>query len=361
MARDSTVEHHILALDGLRGIAVISVFAYHSLGPLITPSGPIPYMGWLGVDLFFVLSGFLITSILLRARDTENYYEVFYARRALRILPLYYLALAFSLLATHDHYSFRTQIWFWLNLSNLATAFQPMLIPVLSHYWSLAVEEQFYLVWPAVVRRVSATALLRLCILVIVSLLVVRNIPAVEALTAHWSNILYRLTPFRVDTLCGGALLALAVYRMPNRAKLRTPLRIICLTSIALFLLLCHLNLLPQFGYTTIVLGFTSLVGLALYPGVLSRFLSLAPLTTTGRYSYCIYLIHPLLIMRGSHFYRLLPTGRWHVLSAIVVSCSEFLVIFGVAALSYRFIESPILSLKRYTKYKKPTIAYSPT
>ena len=75
------------ALDGLRGVAVILVFISHSLR-----GGPIAYMGWLGVDLFFALSGFLITSIILRAREAENYYKVFYARRALRILPLYYLA-----------------------------------------------------------------------------------------------------------------------------------------------------------------------------------------------------------------------------------------------------------------------------
>jgi peptidoglycan/LPS O-acetylase OafA/YrhL len=352
---DSTGEHHILALDGLRGVAVILVFVFHSLGPLLPGVGPIAYMGWLGVDLFFVLSGFLITSILLRARDAENYYKVFYARRALRILPLYYLALALSLLITRDHYSFRTQIWFWLNLSNLVTAFNPMLIPWVSHYWSLAVEEQFYLIWPAVVRRVTPAALFYLCIFVIVSLLIVRNIPTVMALDLHGSNVLYRLTPFRIDTLCGGALLAITVYRSPGISRLRTPLRVTGVTSVALFLWLCHLNLLPRFGYTVIVVGFTSLVGLALYPGVLSRFLSLVPLTTTGRYSYCIYLIHPVLIMHGSHLYRFLPMGRWRTPSALAVACVEFLIVFGVAALSYRFVEKPLVSLKRYAKYRRST------
>jgi peptidoglycan/LPS O-acetylase OafA/YrhL len=357
MGPDSTAEHHILALDGLRGLAVLSVFVFHSVGPLITPGGPVDYMGWLGVDLFFVLSGFLITSILLRARDADNYYRVFYARRALRILPLYYLVLSLSLLTTHDHYPFRAQIWFWLNLSNLATAFNPMLIPWLSHYWSLAVEEQFYLIWPAVVRRVNSTALFNLCIFVIVLLLVVRNIPAVEALSSHWDNLLYRLTPFRVDTLCGGALLAIVVYRTPNIAKLRTPLRITCLTSAALFLWIAHHHLLLQFGYTAGVMSFTSLVGLALYPGTLSRILSMPALTATGRYSYCIYLLHPVLIQHANHFLpQRLPVGRWHAPSVILLACIEFLMVFGVAALSYRFIENPILSLKRYAKYRRLTV-----
>jgi peptidoglycan/LPS O-acetylase OafA/YrhL len=356
MSQDSSVEHHILALDGLRGIAVVCVFIFHSIGPLITPMGPIAYMGWLGVDLFFVLSGFLITSILLQARDAENYYKVFYARRALRILPLYYLALTLSLLTTHDHYTFSAQIWFWLNLSNLATAFNPMLIPWLSHYWSLAVEEQFYLIWPAVVRRVSPAALFNLCIVVIVSLLVFRNIPIVEALASRWNNMLYRLTLFRVDTLCGGALLAIAVYRT-SIAKLQTPLRIACLTSGTLFLWFTHLNLLPRFGYTAVVLGFTSLVGLALHPGILSRFLSMSALTATGRYSYCIYLLHPILILHTNHFVpQRLPLGRWHTPSVIALACIEFLIVFGVAAISYRFIERPILSLKRYANYRRPNV-----
>ena len=352
MAPDSTAEHRIVALDGLRGLAVLSVFIFHSVGVFITPGGPVAYMGWLGVDLFFVLSGFLITSILLRARDAENYYRVFYARRALRILPLYYLVLSLSLLTTHDHYSLRAQIWFWLNLSNLATAFNPMLIPWLSHYWSLAVEEQFYLVWPALVRRVSPASLFNLCLFVILSLLVVRNIPAVENLSQHWDNLLYRLTPFRVDTVCGGALLAIAVHRWGDIEKLRTPLRMTCLASSALFLWLIHLNLLSRFGYTAVVAGFTSLVGLALCPGPLSRFLSMRALTITGRYSYCIYLIHPILILHANHF---LPR-RLTVGSVVVLVCVEFVIVFGVAALSYRFIEAPILSLRRYEKYRRTTV-----
>jgi peptidoglycan/LPS O-acetylase OafA/YrhL len=216
------------------------------------------------------------------------------------------------------------------------------------------VEEQFYLIWPALVRRVNSTALFNLCIFVIVLLLVVRNIPAVEALSNHWDNLLYRLTPFRVDTVCGGALLAIAVHLWPDIEKLRTLLRITCLTSGALFLWFAHLNLASRFGYTAIVLGFTSLVGLTLYPGILSRFLSMRALTTTGRYSYCIYLIHPILILHANHFLpQRLPVGRWHTPSVVVLACVEFVIVFGVAALSYRFIEGPVLSFKRYEKYRR--------
>jgi peptidoglycan/LPS O-acetylase OafA/YrhL len=205
-----------------------------------------------------------------------------------------------------------------------------------------------------VVKRLSPAALFNVCIVVIVSLLAVRNIPAVEALSHHWENLLYRLTPFRVDTLSGGALLAIVIYSRPNLAKLRIPLRITFLTSCALFLWIAHLHLLLQFGYTIVVLGFTSLVGLALYPGILSGVLSIKPLTVVGRYSYCIYLFHPILILHANHFLpKRLPGGRWHDPSVLMLACLEFLIAFGVAALSYRFIEGPILSLKRYAKYRR--------
>jgi peptidoglycan/LPS O-acetylase OafA/YrhL len=111
-----------------------------------------------------------------------------------------------------------------------------------------------------------------------------------------------------------------------------------------------------QFGYTVVLLGFTSLVGLTLYPGILARFLSIPALTTTGRYSYCIYLLHPILILHANHFIpSRLYMGRWHTPSVIVLACVEFLIVLGVAPLSYRFIERPILSLKRYAKYRRPT------
>jgi peptidoglycan/LPS O-acetylase OafA/YrhL len=98
--------------------------------------------------------------------------------------------------------------------------------------------------------------------------------------------------------------------------KLQIKLKVTFFASSALFLWITHLNMLPQFGYTAVVLGFTSLAGLALYPGILSRFLSMPLLTTTGRYSYCIYLSHPILIMHANHVLpQRLPAGRWHTSS----------------------------------------------
>jgi peptidoglycan/LPS O-acetylase OafA/YrhL len=355
-------DEHIGALDGLRGAAFLLVFAFHSLsGNLRTDTAfssglsKIVGLGWMGVDLFFVLSGFLITSILLKARDSENYYKVFYARRALRILPLYYLVLIISLALAHHHYPWNIQVFFWLNLSNLLTAFNPMLIPQLTHYWSLAIEEQFYLVWPAVVKRLQAPTLFKLCLSMIVLLLVVRNIPVVQALSLRWDNLLYRLTPFRLDTLCGGALLAVLVQKNSrNLAALEGKFRASFVVSSSALLYLCwsHPGLISRFGFTLIVVCFTSLVALCLHPGIISKVFSLGILKTTGRYSYCLYLIHLPFLMATSRFQSRLSFKGNTI--TILYSLVQLCVLFGISALSYKFIEFPILGLKKHFRYKRP-------
>ena len=193
---------HIRALDGLRGFALLLVFGYHALSRELvstslagTLAKKIALTGWVGVDLFFVLSGFLITSILLDARTAGNYLRVFYARRALRIFPLYYLVLAASLLLMPDHFGWKAQIFYWFNLSNLVTAFHPLLIPYLAHFWSLAIEEQFYLVWPALVLLLRPRALAALCGGVLVAVFAARNLPAILALNQRFPDFVYRFTP----------------------------------------------------------------------------------------------------------------------------------------------------------------------
>ncbi|HVD60449.1 MAG TPA: acyltransferase, partial [Gemmatimonadaceae bacterium] len=173
---------HILALDGLRGIAILLVVACHFVSNLhiaatgwARPFVIVAHAGWAGVDLFFVLSGFLITGILLDARGSGSYFKAFYARRVLRILPAYYgfLLVAFVILpALHlgagDNYMLARQHqgWYWLHLTNvmmsLGAAGRGPYPGTL--FWSLAVEEQFYLLWPAIVALCSVRSLRRVCI-----------------------------------------------------------------------------------------------------------------------------------------------------------------------------------------------------
>ena len=160
---------HLPGLDGIRGLAILMVMFSHfivvgkNLDPL-SPFGRFLHSGYLGVDLFFVLSGFLITGILIDSKITPNYFRVFYMRRALRIFPLYYLLLAVSWLTvvfiTPQDKPLLTGVdsmaWFWLYASNIGMAVKgdwlnsPTWVG-LGHFWSLAVEEQFYLVWPLLV------------------------------------------------------------------------------------------------------------------------------------------------------------------------------------------------------------------
>lgn len=187
---------HIQALDGVRGLAVVMVFLDHASNHLHPSSNAalewarrICSTGWFGVDIFFVLSGFLITTILLEARSTENFYKVFYARRFLRIAPLYYGVLFLALLLEPGLHLFRRhegQIWYWLNLSNLPTAFNPYRLGFLLHFWSLAIEEQFYLVWPTIVRHLRIRGLAWVCGAVIAGVTLARNLPAVLVENARY-------------------------------------------------------------------------------------------------------------------------------------------------------------------------------
>src|SRR5262245_10664845 len=169
MLSASKIASHIPALDGIRGIAILLVLLFH-FGQY---GHGLPYpavfvdklfhricqIGWVGVDLFFVLSGFLITGILYDSKGRNHYFRNFYVRRCLRILPLYYFSLILFLIVLPKlfplHTGFRSlrqdSFWYWTYLSNVRVAYRGWdSFGVLDHFWSLAVEEQFYLLWPIV-------------------------------------------------------------------------------------------------------------------------------------------------------------------------------------------------------------------
>src|SRR5258706_538487 len=184
---------HIPALDGLRGVAILLVLVLH-----FAPYAPglqaptvlldrlylrVSGIGWTGVDLFFVLSGYLITGILYDTRGSKHYFRQFYARRFLRIFPLYYVALALFLIILPWPHSFDSVIrelrgdavWYWTYLYNMrvaATGFLPS--SALGHFWSLAVEEQFYLIWPIVVLWLGRKHLIVTCAVAVVAALACR-------------------------------------------------------------------------------------------------------------------------------------------------------------------------------------------
>lgn len=209
---------HSAYLDGIRGLAVAVVVLFHfnsllnaglgKVSPLLL-IGRLFLCGWLGVDIFFVLSGFLITGIILRERTETNFWNSFYLRRALRILPAFLVVLTSTLLATHFLLptikimpsSVIMSIFFMANWTIVNHAE----LPLLGHLWSLAVEEQFYFLWPQAVTRLSASGVLKLSAMLAVLCEFLRIGLALAHTNAY---VLYKITPTSIDGLAIGAALA---------------------------------------------------------------------------------------------------------------------------------------------------------
>jgi peptidoglycan/LPS O-acetylase OafA/YrhL len=203
-------------LDGVRGLAILGVLVYHfwQLAGEQYPGVPgfarrlfnLTIIGGKGVDLFFVLSGFLITGILLRTKGSEHYFKNFYIRRSLRIFPLYYLTTAACLIvgtvASIPGYQWRSMIWYFFYLHNIRDTFWSPPIGGPGWFWSLAVEEHFYLFWPLIVLLLRRRRLASFCVLVMILAPAVRGV-----FVARGMNLFFTLC--RVDTLAAGALLAI--------------------------------------------------------------------------------------------------------------------------------------------------------
>ncbi|MBI5289673.1 MAG: acyltransferase, partial [Chloroflexi bacterium] len=285
---------HIPALDGLRGLAVLLVLFNHAQVEIVlrmtAPADrawvdqltlKIWSAWWSGVDLFFVLSGFLITRILLQAKSGPGYFRTFYARRALRIFPLYYLFLVFLMALTHwrdatylNTYGglFRHQVWFWSYLSNyplaLSRVFDIQGFPA-THLWTLAIEEQFYLVWPLIVLVLGRRNLMAACVAVAALALGLRIIATLD-ISEGWAVGLspYYLTPMKLDTLAIGALIACLATEPRAWRIARKCAPAIGLIALAWLVVLGvkHQGLPPQptdvstFGFSALALLFGSVV-----------------------------------------------------------------------------------------------------
>jgi peptidoglycan/LPS O-acetylase OafA/YrhL len=283
-------DRRIVQLDGLRAIAVLAVFAQHALkAPL-----------WMGVDLFFVLSGFLITGILLERKAREqSYFSYFYARRARRILPPYLLLMLVSSLLFGLGWA---QHWAWYAFfaTNIGDALGQSGHDSLNVLWSLAVEEQFYIVWPFVILLVPERALGFVAAALIVL------VPVLRAVATPWFDSfwpIYYLTPFRMDLLAAGALLAVAVRRDANALQPFRWLAVLGVCAALTVLAWLHLHY-PRFRaantplsnaglYSVSLVLCTSIVVIALQSkGIVKRVLCNPVLVYIGTISYTIYLIH---------------------------------------------------------------------
>lgn len=308
--------------------------------------------GWLGVDLFFVLSGFLITGILCDAKSDPHYFRNFYARRALRILPLYYVVLVIILAASQDSGGF--VLLSALYLANLVALFGvPM---VYGPLWSLAVEEHFYLIWPLVVRFTTRRALT--CI----SIAFCIGEPLIRAVGFMQGSDTYYYSWFRFDGLAWGALLALLLRHQPASqlslkrfAAMSGILGGIIFVAGAPFGIMTRQQIVGaslQFTAAQLVFaGFLAAV-LATSGTSLAAWLNWRPLRKCGDVSYCLYLIHLMLLQAWDAMIASTGVevesklGRFGaVVLRAVTALSAALVL---ATLSSRYLEQPFLRLKRY-------------
>ena len=376
---------NIRALDGIRGLAIILVMLHH-FEPLIPSSNAavnalklVFSFGWVGVDLFFALSGFLITGILLDTRTANNYFSAFYARRVLRIFPLYYsvltIVLAFAAFVhprPHGVPLVADQKLYYFYLVNWLVLWKGQWTGnILGHFWSLAVEEQFYFLWPLCVWLLVRRNLGRLAIAASIVALVVRIF-----WVGHYgpSQAIVMATVTRMDSLLCGALGAMVFRDVHALNAVRKWLPWIASSALLSFAI-CGLRLrvihgaggelffVETIGFSLLALGFSSLV---LYAVVMDGTTTLPHtllrkrfLTDFGKYSYGIYIYHvPLLgvcvfaVSRG--VLKSLAGELWFGLLCVVLLIT---ISFGIAKISYECFERRFLKLKRHFEAR---VAVSP-
>ena len=341
-------------LDGMRATAALMVMTFH----IADQHRDIPRLvhaaafGQSGVDLFFVLSGFLITRILLASKESAYFLRTFYVRRVLRIFPLYFgfLAFYFYLLPqlTGDSIPpFSTQLWAWLYAENFPLTFPGLNSSGPGHFWSLAVEEHFYLVWPLLVFVLSRR---NFGIAVIATLVIA---PVVRLAFIRHGLPVYFFTFTRMDSLAYGAALALLVGNPALRPEKMQQLFRMLLIGFALLVLPAYL------WFSGSRFDWLQVVKLSLFPALyfgvigfclvdplarpLVRLFSARWLRWLGGISYGIYVFHPTCITLVQRFVAPARIATNTLLS--------FGLTIGIAYLSFRFFEAPILRLKRHFAY----------
>jgi peptidoglycan/LPS O-acetylase OafA/YrhL len=348
---------YIPQFDGLRGIAILAVFVAHSEFLRNLPHASVLQYGRFGVDLFFVLSGFLITGILLDSRDSPHYFRNFYMRRALRIWPLYYLFLATAFIGGPIPFpairgiSSRQWLYFVLYVQNLPLHFN---IPqALDLTWSLAVEEQYYMTWPLLVFLLPRR-MLRWALFSAIGLSIALRI-AGFALHARLEFI-HQFTPSQLDTLAFGCLAALYLRSPACTAEAWRRWSVRALVIGACGMAMCRFLWSDQstvISYTFIGAGFAGLLGISLVLDTtrswFGRLITSRWLCFTGKISYGLYLVHlPLfLVWRKIVFDRNLPF-QGSVIGNLTSAAIEFAGAFVLATLSWRLFESQVLRLKKY-------------
>jgi len=361
-------------LDGLRGTAILFVLVFHYItqqGP--TPPGTIAHvlqriviMGWSGVDLFFVLSGFLIGGILMDARSSSSYYRTFYARRFFRIIPIYYLwitayvvaiFLAGGRIQSLSNSGIRPPLDFavfahYLFLQNLGFhGFGGLAGAWFGHLWSLAVEEQFYLLAPLVVRFSSPRKLPAILAAVIMA------VPVLRTALVYWvhasSGLVTVLMPCRADALALG-MLAAALWRnegwrdwLEQDGNKLYSLLALLLVGVAFLWIWAPQSgtaAMQTFGFTWLGMFYVVALLLSLLRtgGPIARVMRVGWLRELGTVSYCVYIIH-IVVNVVCHAVLLHATPKISTPKGAVVTVAAAFLTYGLAKLSWIVYENPLL------------------
>ncbi|MEQ1828804.1 MAG: acyltransferase [Pirellula sp.] len=371
----------IQPLDGLRGIAVLSVMVMHFFGSEETISRHPDWIaksimgvvraGWFGVDLFFALSGFLITGILLRSKNNPFYFRSFYIRRSFRIFPVYYVVLAMILLGTtvlypiFNRFKFAaledvcsTQWLHWIYASLVAIFLDSSIhLGPFGHFWSLAVEEHFYVLWPLVVFVTSRTALPWVCVAIGISSAVLRGFFVGQG----WVEAAYCFTPCRLDALAYGGLLACmstmdANFWKPSSKALWLvfffTMASIAMTGIFLGRLEYQNRFVLAYTIPLVSIAATCLIGIAVSSteeSTVHRALAHPALTFFGKYSYAMYIFHMPLVLLLPRLTRIPLFGNSTFETLLFHSASTLVGIFVtsvVAMVSWRLVEAPAMRIR---------------
>ncbi len=354
-------------LDGLRGAAIALVLVFHFVLSVQTPWPAVNrfmLFGWSGVDLFFVLSGFLIGGILLDNRRSDSYFSTFYARRFFRIVPVYFAVLALygvvwllgaNIRAIEMHYVGQPMSWFayvtftnnfWIALHNSMKIFLPP-------SWSLAIEEQFYLTLPLIIFLVARRHVPKIVATSILAIVAARWICCANGIVTQ--NQAYVLPWFRADALLIGVAAALVIRNERAVAWLKSHLWTLYLAALLLAVVIARTGgALPAdnesanapvmtYGLTCVALIYACIL-LAAVLGrsrVQSRLLTLRPLRWLGKVSYCVYLLHVPMFSAMFHIFH----------TSLPAALAALAAMFVIAELSWRFFEAPLMHIGHRFKY----------